>query len=93
MDGHEKNTINLIIGSIETYEDELFGYKAFHEGIVAIKDLAWSSRLSWVASLLPSLQEGLPVPDQYKQAVKDATNQVYTAKVFVIDLGQNEFIN
>jgi hypothetical protein len=61
------NPIDVVIGPIETYEDQLFGYKAGHEGYVLIKDMAWSERLSRFAALLPSLQEGLPVPAEYKQ--------------------------
>jgi hypothetical protein len=60
------NAIDVVIGPIETYEDQLFGYKAAHEGYVLIKDLEWSQRLSRFATLLPSLQEGLPVDAAYK---------------------------
>lgn len=62
----KNNTIELVIGPIETYEDQLFGYKAAHEAFVLIKDKAWSDRLSKYAAVLPELQEGLPVPDEYK---------------------------
>ena len=61
------NKIDCVIGPIETYEDQLFGYKAAHECYVLIKDMAWSKRLSKYAALLPQLQEGLPVEDKYKQ--------------------------
>jgi len=60
------NTIDVVIGPIETYEDRLFGYKAAHEGYVLLKDMAWSARLARFANLLPSLQEGLPVDPRYK---------------------------
>ena len=60
------NPIDVIIGPIETYEDQLYGYKAGHEGYVLIKDLEWSGRLSRFAALLPSLQRGLPVDARYK---------------------------
>ncbi|MDE2761958.1 MAG: Zn-dependent hydrolase [Gemmatimonadota bacterium] len=60
------NPIDVIIGPIETYEDQLFGGKAAHEGFVLIKDMEWSERLERFAALLPSLQESLPVPDEYK---------------------------
>jgi hypothetical protein len=63
----KENPIDVVIGPIETYEDQLFGYKTGHEAYVLIKDLEWSERLSRFAALLPSLQEGLPVPDEYKQ--------------------------
>ena len=60
------NPIDVIIGPIETYEDQLYGYKAAHEGYVLIKDMEWSGRLSRFAALLPSLQRGLPVDARYK---------------------------
>ncbi len=61
------NTIDVVIGPIETYEDQLFGYKAAFEGYVLVKDKEWSGRLARYASFLPSLQEGLPVPAEYKR--------------------------
>jgi len=60
------NAIELVIGPIETYEDELFGYKAAHEAYVLLKDQEWSARLARVAEFLPALQEGLPVDAVYK---------------------------
>ena len=63
----KNNTIDVIIGPIETYEDELYGYKAANEAYVLIKDKAWSQRLSRYASMLPALQRGIPVPEQYKR--------------------------
>ena len=60
------NPVELVYGPIETYEDQLFGYKAAFESYVLIKDLAWSERLSKFAQFLPELQRGLPVPDEYK---------------------------
>lgn len=61
------NTIDFIVGPIETYEDRLFGAKAAHEAYVLIKDREWSERLARYATLLPELQRGLPVPEEYKQ--------------------------
>jgi len=60
------NEIDVVIGPIETYEDQLFGYRAAYEAYVLIKDLEWSDRLSRFATFLPALQEGLPVPEEYK---------------------------
>ena len=62
----KNNTIELVIGPIETYEDQLFGYKAAHEAFVLIKDKSWSERLSKYADVLPELQRGLPVAEEYK---------------------------
>lgn len=61
------NTIDVVIGPIETYEDQLFGYKAAYEAYVLIKDKLWSERLSRFAELLPDLQRGLPVSEEYKR--------------------------
>ena len=61
------NAIDVVIGPIETYEDQLFGAKASSEAYVLIKDQTWSERLSKYAAMLPGLQRGLPVPDAYKQ--------------------------
>jgi hypothetical protein len=61
------NGVDLVIGPIETYDDELFGYKAAHEAYVLIKDRKWSRRLARYAGLLPTLQRGLPVPEAYKR--------------------------
>lgn len=63
----KKNPIDVVIGPIETYEDQLFGYKAAHEAYVLIKDMDWSKRLEKYAAFLPELQRGLPVPDAYKK--------------------------
>jgi hypothetical protein len=62
----KNNEIDVVIGPIETYEDRLFGYRTAYESYVLIKDMEWSDRLSRFAMFLPELQEGLPVPDEYK---------------------------
>jgi hypothetical protein len=61
------NEIDVVIGPIESYEDQLFGYRAAFESYILLKDLDWSARLARFAEFLPELQEGLPVPDEYKQ--------------------------
>ena len=63
----KENTIDVVIGPIETYEDKMFGYKAAYEGYVLIKDKEWSERLSRYASMLPELQKNLPVENKYKE--------------------------
>jgi hypothetical protein len=61
------NEVDVVIGPIETYLDRLYGYRAAYEAYVLIKDLEWSERLGRFAEFLPQLQEGLPVPDEYKR--------------------------
>ncbi|MEX2380622.1 MAG: Zn-dependent hydrolase [Vicingaceae bacterium] len=72
------NQIDIICGPIETYEDQLFGYKAAHETYVLVKDMEWSKRLSKYASMLPELQKNLPVNEKYK-AEKPGTDSQLAA--------------
>ena len=60
------NHLDVVIGPIETYEDQLFGYKAAHEGYVLVKDMEWSKKLAHFVSFLPELQKNLPVAAKYK---------------------------
>jgi hypothetical protein len=62
----KNNPIELVIGPIEHYEDQLFNYRTAYEGYVLIKDLEWSERLARFAQYLPELQTGLPVAEEYK---------------------------
>ena len=62
----EDNTLDIIIGPIENYEDRLFNAKAAFEAYVLVKDKEWSERLKKYVSYLPQLQRDLPVPDAYK---------------------------
>lgn len=63
----EDNTIDVIIGPIENYEDRLLNAKAAFEAYILVKDKEWSERLNEYVAYLPELQEGLPVPASYKQ--------------------------
>ena len=60
------NPIDVVIGPIETYEDQLYGYRAAFESYVLLKDMSWSERLAKYAAFLPELQKGLPVDAAYK---------------------------
>jgi len=65
----KNNPIDVVIGPIENYEDQLFGYRAAFESYVLVKDLAWSEKLAKYAAYLPELQKDLPVEQKYKQEV------------------------
>jgi hypothetical protein len=65
----KNNPIDIVIGPIETYEDQLFGYRAAFESYVLIKDMSWSEKLAKYAEFLPELQRGLPVSNKYKTEV------------------------
>ncbi|QCK15474.1 dipeptidyl-peptidase 3 family protein [Mangrovivirga cuniculi] len=70
------NTIDVVIGPIENYEDKLYNYRSAHEAYILIKDKKWSERLEKFASFLPELQEGLPVADEYKKEMPGTSSQL-----------------
>jgi hypothetical protein len=70
------NEIDIVMGPIETYEDQLYGYRAGFESYVLLKDMDWSQRLEKYAEYLPSLQRGLPVADEYKAEVPGSGAQL-----------------
>lgn len=63
----KNNSLDMIIGPIENYEDKLFNARTSFEAYVLVKDKAWSKRLEKYVRLLPELQKGLPVAQKYKQ--------------------------
>ncbi|MGX5173608.1 dipeptidyl-peptidase 3 family protein [Aliikangiella sp. IMCC44653] len=65
----KSNPVELVLGPIETYEDQLFGYRAAYESYVLLKDLEWSAKLAKFAAFLPKLQQGLPVDENLKAEV------------------------
>jgi hypothetical protein len=67
-----QSNIDFVVGPIENYEDGLFGYKASFESYVLLKDPVWSQRLAKYAAMLPDLQRGLPVPEEYKKEIPGA---------------------
>lgn len=70
------NDIDVVIGPIENYEDQLYGYKTAFEAYVLVKDKAWSERLAKYAQFLPVLQQGLPVAEKYKAEIPGANAQL-----------------
>lgn len=70
------NEIDVVIGPIESYEDQLYGYRAAFESYVLIKDMAWSEKLAMYAQHLPELQRNLPVADAYKAEIPGSGAQL-----------------
>ena len=62
----KNSNLDLVIGPIETYEDQLFGYKASYSSYVLVKDVEWSKKLAKFVQYLPELQQNLPVNAKYK---------------------------
>src|SRR4029079_9946334 len=61
-----KAPIDLTIGPYETYEDELFGYKAAFEAYVTLTDAAESAKLEKFSQHLQELENNLPMEARYR---------------------------
>lgn len=83
----KNNTIEFIVGPIENYEDQLYGYKTAHESFILIKDKAWSEKLEKYAAFLPGLQKALPCEPPYKNETPgvDSDMNVYDAIYYAGD--------
>jgi hypothetical protein len=58
--------VEVTIGPYETYEDELFGYKAAFEAFVTVNLPNESAALARYKERLPWLERNLPIPDEHK---------------------------
>ncbi len=67
------SNIDVSIGPHETYDDQLYGQKAFYKANVLIVDQAAASQLLKYKSTGPALQENLPVDPKYKPAYDSKT--------------------
>jgi hypothetical protein len=61
-----KAPIDVTIGPYETYEDELFGYKAAFEAYVTLTDAAESAKLQKFSQHLQELENNLPLEARYR---------------------------
>jgi len=60
--------IEVTIGPYEVYEDTLAAQKAAFESFVTITDPVESEKLSLYKSLLPEMEQNLPIPDEMKSS-------------------------
>ena len=58
--------LDITIGPYETYNDELFGYKAAFEAYVNLRDNEESAKLSAFSQHLQQIEDNLPIDPQYR---------------------------
>src|SRR6266849_4115980 len=58
--------LDVTIGPYETYNDELFGYKAAFEAYVNLRDDAETSKLAAFTQHLQEIENNLPIDPQYR---------------------------
>ena len=79
--------MDLVIGPIENYDDHLFEAKAAYEAFILLKDETRSANLAKYVALLPTLQQMLPCPAEYKTFVPGTSSDlnVYDAIYYAGD--------
>jgi hypothetical protein len=73
--------IELTIGPYETYEDELFGYKAAYEAFVTLRDEAESAKLARLSGYLQELENNLPMDARYRNPKLGAASPIRVVDV------------
>jgi hypothetical protein len=77
--------IDITIGPYETYNDEIFGYKAAFEAYVNVRDDAETAKLKFFGDHLQDVENNLPIDPKYRnpklgsQAPIRVVNEVFAA--------------
>jgi hypothetical protein len=77
--------VDVTYGPYETYQDELFGYKAAFEAYINVRDDKESARLAFLGDHLQDIENNLPEDTQFRSAKLGAlaplrvVNQVFSA--------------
>ena len=68
--------IDVTIGPYETYEDELFSYKAAFEAYVTLRDDAETAKLAKFSNHLQELENNLPIEPRYRNPKLGAASPI-----------------
>ena len=77
--------LDITIGPYETYNDEMFGYKAAFEAYVNMRDDAETAKLKFFADHMQEMENNLPIDPKYRNPKIGAlapirvVNQVFAA--------------
>ena len=69
-------SIDVTIGPYETYEDELFGYKAAFEAYVTLRDDAETGKLKRFSQYLQEIEDHLPIDPKYRNPKLGAASPI-----------------
>lgn len=82
--------IEVTIGPYETYEDELFSYKAAFEAYVTLRDDAETAKLTKFSVHLQELENNLPIDPRYRNPKLGAASPIRVVnEVFASGEGNN----
>ena len=82
--------IDVTIGPYETYEDELFGYKAAFEAYITLTDAPESAKLKKFSQHLQELENNLPMDARYRNPKLGASSPMRVVnEVFASGEGNN----
>jgi Peptidase family M49 len=77
--------LDVTIGPYETYQDEMFGYKAAFEAYVNLRDDKETARLKYFADHLQDVENNLPIEPQFRNSKLGAlapirvVNEIFSA--------------
>ena len=77
--------LDITIGPYETYNDEIFGYKAAFEAYINVRDDAETAKLKFFGDHLQEVENSLPIDGKYRNAKLGAlspirvVNQIFAA--------------
>jgi len=60
--------LDITIGPYETYNDELFGYKAAFEAYITVRDEAETDKVKFFSTHLQEIENNLPIDPKYRNA-------------------------
>jgi len=68
--------LDITIGPYETYNDEIFGYKAAYEAYVNVRDDAETAKLGFFADHLQEVENNLPINPKYRNPKLGASSPI-----------------
>jgi hypothetical protein len=68
--------IDITIGPYETYNDDIFGYKAAFEAYVNVRDDAETAKLRFFADHLQEVENNLPIDPKYRNPKLGASSPI-----------------